>query len=110
MAHGLEGLAIFRVRPRGALVEATVSETIVRSGDRATAGRLLRRVGKAARADHMACAFPARTAELAAARRYGFLRSPGGMLLVARPLAEGLVPDPMDPRSWALTVGDLEVF
>ncbi len=109
-AHGPDGLAIFRVRRRGSLRESTVSEVIVRAGDRATAGRLLRRVGRAARVDHVACAFPIRSVERAAAVRSGFLRSPGGMLLVARPLGDGLVPDPMDLRSWALTVGDLEVF
>ena len=42
----VDGLAIFRVRPRGTLAEATVSETIVRPGGRRAADRLLRSVGR----------------------------------------------------------------
>ena len=106
----VDGVAIFRVRPRGALVEATVAETIVRGGDRRSAGRLLRLVGASARMDHAACSFPRGSSPWAAARRAGFVRVPGGMTLVVNALGHDLEPDPFDLRSWALSLGDLEVF
>jgi GNAT superfamily N-acetyltransferase len=106
----IEGLAVFRVRPRGGLAEATVAETIVRPGGRRTAGKLLRGVGAAARVDHVACSFPRDSSADIAARRLGSLRAPGGMTLVVNPLGHDLDPSPLHLRSWALTVGDLEVF
>ena len=109
--HGhVEGLAIFRTRTRGSLVEATVAETIVRRGDRRAAGRLLRSVGAAARLDHLACSFPPGSSQEHAARRAGFVRVPGGMTLVVNTLGHDLEPDPRDLRSWSLSLGDLEVF
>jgi hypothetical protein len=107
---GLEGLCIFRVRPRGTLVEGTIAETIGPAGDVRAAGRLLRAAGRSAAFDHLTCSFPARSAAHRAARRAGFVRLPGGMILVVNPLGHRLDPDPLELSSWALTVGDLEVF
>lgn len=105
-----EGLAIFRVRARGALAEATVAETIVRPGGRRVAGELLRKVGASARVDHVACSFPPGSSPDLAARRPPSVRAPGGMTLVVNILGHDLDPSPMDIRSWALSAGDLEVF
>ncbi len=104
------GLSIFRVRPRGGLVESTVTETIVPAGDTRVAGKIFRAIGRSAGSDHLACSFPPGSTTLRAARRAGFLRVPGGMTLVVNPLGHHLDPDPLDLASWALTVGDLEVF
>jgi GNAT superfamily N-acetyltransferase len=109
-AGGLRGLAIFRVRPRGALWESTVAEVVVPAGDRRTARRLLRRVAEAAPVDHLTHHAPSRTATARAAAGAGFLPAPGGMALVVRPLRDGVRPDPTELRSWALSLGDLEVF
>jgi GNAT superfamily N-acetyltransferase len=106
----LTGIALFRVRPRGGLCESTVAEVIVRPGDRATARRLLNGVIGAAAVDHLTCHFPSGSIVASAARRMGFLRVPGGLKLVVNRLHEGVQPDPTDLRSWALTLGDLEVF
>jgi GNAT superfamily N-acetyltransferase len=106
----LAGIALFRVRQRGRLWESTVAELIVRPGDVRTAGRLLRRVAGAAAVDHVACSFPSGSAPARAARGSGFLRSPGGPTLTAKALREDLWPDPYERRSWALCLGDLEVF
>ncbi len=103
-------MAIFRVRPRGALVEATVSELITPPGDRAAARRVLGRVARVSRADHVSCSFPSASSAMSAARRAGFLRVPGGMTLVANPLGHELTPDPLLRSAWAPSVGDLEVF
>jgi hypothetical protein len=35
---------------------------------------------------------------------------PGGVTFVIQPLLEEVQPDPTELRSWALTLGDLEVF
>ncbi|MGH2793466.1 MAG: GNAT family N-acetyltransferase, partial [Actinomycetota bacterium] len=106
----VRGLAIFRVRPRGGLWESTLSEMIVPDGDAATARRLLRRVRRASAVDHIACHFAPGATAHAAVKRAGFLTAPRGMTFVVNPLHEGVVPDPHELGSWALSIGDLEVF
>jgi hypothetical protein len=106
----LRGIAIFRVRPREALWETTVSELIVRPGDTAAARRLLRRVRKVARVDHLAGHFHAGSTAASAAKLSGYLRAPRGMMFVVNPLRDGIAPHPTDLDSWALSIGDLEVF
>jgi GNAT superfamily N-acetyltransferase len=106
----LNGVAIFRVRPRGALWETTISELIVRGDDQAAARRLLRRIRGAARVDHLACHFPSGSTSAGAARRSGYVRAPRGMTFVVNPLRGKLTPNPVEQASWALSVGDLEVF
>jgi hypothetical protein len=106
----LAGIALFRLRQRGRLWESTVADVIVRPGDVRTAGRLLRRVAGAAAVDHVACSFPPESEPARAARASGFLRSPGGPTLTAKAVRADLRPDPYERRSWALCLGDLEVF
>jgi hypothetical protein len=108
-AGELAGLAVFRVRPRGRLWESTVAEVLT-GGDPRTARRLLRRVALAARTDHLTFHAPAGSSLGRAARASGFLPSPAGVSLVANPLVEGIRPDPTALGSWALSLGDLEVF
>lgn len=107
---GLRGLALFRVRPRRGLWETMISDLIVGPGDKATARLLVRRVIESAPVDHLSCHFPARTDASRASLSNGFVRAPGGIMLVVNPLRSGLPLDPVDPRSWGLTLGDLEVF
>jgi GNAT superfamily N-acetyltransferase len=109
-AGGLDGIAFFRVRPRGELWESTVAEVIVCPGDVTAARHLLRRVSHAAPVDHLTCHFPSGSTPALGARRSGFLPTPWGMTFVVNPLNEGLHPEPTELRSWALTLGDLEVF
>ena len=106
----LAGVALFRVRPRAGAWEATVAEVLVADGDRRAAGRLLGAVAAAAPVDHLTCHLPAGSAAAAAARRRGFVRAPGGMTLVVKPLRDGIRPDPTRLGSWAVSLGDLEVF
>lgn len=105
-----EGLAIFRVRPRRGLWEATVTELLVSAGDVSAGRRLLRRVARAVAVDHLTCSFPRGSGASGAVRRAGYVRAPGGMTLVTNPLRGKATPDPTDLRSWALSLGDLEVF
>jgi GNAT superfamily N-acetyltransferase len=106
----LQGLAIFRVRPRGRLWESTISDVIVGRGDRSVARRLFREVRRSADVDHLTCTFPTGSVEATVARQAGYVRSPMGMTLVVNALHEGIGPDPQRPDSWALRLGDLEVF
>jgi hypothetical protein len=106
----LRGLALFRVRARGGLWEASVADLIVGRGDAGTAGRLLGAVRRAADVDHVACAMPAGSDGARAARRRGFLPAPGGVTLTTNVLRPPVTPDPTDVGSWAFALGDLEVF
>jgi len=106
----LDGLSIYRVRPRGGRWEATLAELVTRPGDRTVTRETLRAVHRTCHADHVACHFPRGSDAAAAARRAGYVRVPGGMVFVTRPVREKLDPNPMDQDSWALSVGDLEVF
>ena len=106
----LRGLAIFRVRPRGRLWESTIGEIIVPPGDRAMFARLVGRVARAAPVDHLTCRFPVGWREPNVSLRPRLIRVPGGMTFVVNALSEDLSPDPGDPASWALSLGDLEVF
>lgn len=109
-AGRLSGIAIFRIRPRGMLWQCSVAEVIVERGDLHTAKRLLRRAVVAAPVDFVAFRMPSGSTAAQAAARTGFLPTPGSQTLVVNPLREGLRPDPEDRRSWALSLGDLEVF
>ena len=109
-AGALRSLAIFRVRPRGALVEATISELITRTDDVRAARRTLSDVARVSSADHVTCSFPMRSTAMSAARRAAFVRVPGGLTLVANTLGHDLRPDPLALSAWALSAGDLEVF
>jgi hypothetical protein len=101
----LRGLAVFRVRPRAALWEATVAELLVPAGDWHTARRLLRGIANVAPVDHLTLDTRAATAA-----RIRYLRAPGGIAFVVNPLRDGIAPDPTTLRAWALSLGDLEVF
>jgi hypothetical protein len=106
----IDALAIFRVRPRGGLWETTVSELILRPGATSVGRGLLRRVVKAAPVDHLIASFPRRSAAARAALAKGFVRLPGGPILVANVLRQPLDVDPLRTSTWALSLGDVEVF
>lgn len=105
----LRGLAIGRPRRRGKLRELTLSELLVPTGDTRAARWLLANVRRRGGCDHVAAHFSTESSDAAAARRSGFFRAPGGMVLATRVLADL----PLDVRNWAnwrLSIGDLEVF
>jgi GNAT superfamily N-acetyltransferase len=104
------GLVIFRVRPRAALWESTISELIVEPRDKATTRELLRQVNRVASVDHLACHFPSRSITAWGTYSSGFLPSMAGVTLVVNPLNRSLDLDATSLSSWALSLGDLEVF
>src|SRR5690606_8497891 len=99
---GIEaGLAVFRLRRRGAALEAAICELLVPPDDRRTGPALVRQVLRATGADHAVQIGRARPAP-------GTLPVPGqGPTPVWRDLTE----TPMPPaESWALALGDIELF
>ena len=97
-----DGVALFRLRRRGAAVEAVVNDLLVPEGG--DAGPLLRGIGNAG-ADYLL-----RLASTRDLRRWDqrFVRLPRtGPTLVCRPLSTSSVP-PL--ASWALTMGDIELL
>jgi GNAT superfamily N-acetyltransferase len=106
----LRGFAVFRIRSRGSLVEASVTDLFVRPGDRRCAHTLIRAIAAAVPVDHLTCHFPGGTAAASAATRSGFLPTGKGITLAVNELRPGIVPDPASLASWALSLGDVEVF
>jgi GNAT superfamily N-acetyltransferase len=106
----LAGVAFFRVRPRGLLWETTLSDVIVRPGDRRTAGRLIGRAVAASSVHHVTCHFPDRSPQIEGARRHGFLRWRHGEVLVVNPLHPDVAPRAAQINGWSLSLGTLEVF
>jgi GNAT superfamily N-acetyltransferase len=95
------GVVVFRLRRRGAALEAAVCEQIVPAGDDRTAPALIRQVLRETGADHAVQIGRARPAR-------GLLPVPGqGPTLVWRDLTEPVMP-PAD--RWALGLGDIELF
>lgn len=96
-----DGVVIFRVRQRGAALEAAICEQVVPAGDDRTAARLVRRVLRESRADHAVQIGRARVTE-------GRLPVPGqGPTLVWRDVVATDMP-PAD--HFALGLGDIELF
>jgi GNAT superfamily N-acetyltransferase len=106
----LDGIGIFRVRPRGKLREATVTEILVRHGDDRTSRRLLDRVISASHPDHLTYSTPSIGDRWFGPLRWKSLRSPHGIGLVVNALGKDMRPDPTRLGSWALSLGDLELF
>jgi hypothetical protein len=97
-----DGLAVFRLRRRGAALEATMAEMLVPGGALGLARRLLRRVLTGSGADYVLCSgLPGQPAP-------GLLPVPGqGPNLVWRAVCEPEMP----PRAeWHLSLGDIELF
>ena len=95
------GVVVFRLRRRGAALEAAVCEQIVPAGDDRTAPGLVRQVLRETGADHAVQIGRARPSR-------GLLPVPGqGPTLVWRDVSDSVMP-PAD--RWALGLGDIELF
>jgi hypothetical protein len=100
-----DGVCIFRLRRRGAAVEATICDVLLPDGPGRSraAARLLREVSRATGADYLI------------ATRSGATGSSGlvplprqGPLLVHRPVGDPAAARPID--AWRVAMGDLELF
>jgi GNAT superfamily N-acetyltransferase len=96
-----DGVVVFRLRRRGAALEAAICEQIVPPGAETTAARLVRRVLRETGADHAVQIGRPRPTR-------GLLPVPGqGPTLVWRSVTDTEMPPPGD---WALGLGDIELF
>jgi hypothetical protein len=103
---GRVGVAIFHVRRRARLSVAQICELLVEQGDAGVARRLVGAVRRASEAHLVTCVVPSsRAAALCA-----LVRVPGRLTVAANPLHGDLRPDPTQPGSWALSLGDLELI
>jgi hypothetical protein len=106
----LTGLGLGRLRQRGDLVEFTLAEVLHAADDLRSARRVLRAAGRRSGADHIATHVAAGTPTRSALLRCGYVTTERvGLTLTTLPLR----PLPVDPRdlgSWALGLGDVEVF
>ncbi|CAN5846768.1 hypothetical protein BH23ACT1_BH23ACT1_02380 [soil metagenome] len=96
-----DGMVVFRLRRRGAALEAAVCELLVPGGEPQIARSLLRRMLAASGADYaVRLGGPG-------VPRLGYLPLVGqGPTLVARDVAGG----PLLPTAWQLSLGDVELF
>jgi hypothetical protein len=103
-AHGdtARGVAVFRVRRRGAAVEAALCDVLAPGGETPAIRALERAVVRACGADYVI-----RLGASSAAS--GFVRMPGqGPMLTWRAVAAPDVPPALD--AWQLQLGDIELF
>jgi GNAT superfamily N-acetyltransferase len=98
------GIAIFRLRRRGALWFADVCELLAARAS--LARRLLGGVGRAAGADVLCCVLHSR----ALAARCGLLAQLGSIQLTARAIHDPLPLDSGLRSAWALSLGDVELL
>lgn len=95
------GLAVFRLRRRGAATEAALCELLVPGGDSGVTRELLSEILRGSGADYVVRLGPPRPA-------LGFLPVPGqGPTLVWRGVREQVAPE---PDRWDLSLGDIELF
>ncbi len=103
------GLGFGRLRRRARLSEFTLGDVIVRDGDMESARRVLRAARRCG-ADHVAVHASPGTELASQVGRAGYMRVPNhGIGLVANPRAAAPT-GVLDPSSWRLSLGDLEVF
>jgi GNAT superfamily N-acetyltransferase len=96
------GVAVFRVRSRGAAIEAALCDVIVAGGDEAGARALERAVARVSNSDYVIRLGGSSVAT-------GYVRLPGqGPMLTWRDVAAGQQPPQLD--DWQLQLGDIELF
>jgi GNAT superfamily N-acetyltransferase len=104
-----DGLAIFRLRRRGAATEAAVCEMLLPGGDATLHRRLVTRIVRESGADHAVLLGRAGSARRpASALGEGLLQVPGqGPVLVWRAVRQTAPPP---AHAWDLQLGDIELF
>ena len=100
-----DGVAIYRLRPHGRSVQASIVEVFADNADKATS--VIRTVRQSTGAARLSAHFAMTSSAGEALRRERFTRVVHYQTLVVLP-RKGIVPDPTTRSSWRLTAGDLE--
>jgi GNAT superfamily N-acetyltransferase len=110
--HGeLPGCIIFRPNGRFGMKEIVLSELITAEDDRKLASDLIQGMVKTLKADYIIAYFPERSFERDILRKNGFHDLPFQSINFAVNILHGVNGiDPWQYDSWALCLGDLEVF
>jgi GNAT superfamily N-acetyltransferase len=103
---GRAGVAVFRTQRHGRLRVAHIYELLSEQKDRDLSRALVRDVRRVTQSDLVVCAF----SSWRMAARCGLAPAPTAATVAVNPLLDGLEPDPTDPASWALSLGDLELI
>ena len=108
---GLLGCAIFRTNVRFGLREIVLSELLLDHAAQNAGPELLRHLRTAVKADYLIAHFPGGSAHQRLLKDSGFRVVPGQSIdFTVRPLVSDLPRDPLSFDSWALSMGDLELF
>jgi GNAT superfamily N-acetyltransferase len=103
---GRAAMAIFRVQRYRRFSVTHLCELLVERDDRRLTRTLIRAVRQATRSDFVVAAL--RSPVLATS--CGLVRLRHATTITVKPLRTGLTPDPTQPTSWALSLGDLELI
>ncbi|MCH8897978.1 MAG: GNAT family N-acetyltransferase [Chloroflexi bacterium] len=107
----LLGCAIYRTNVRFGLREIVLSELLLDHTAQNAGRELLGRLRSAVKADYLIAHFPSGSAHQRLLQDSGFRVVPGQAIdFTVRPLVSDLPKDPLCFDSWALTMGDLELF
>ncbi len=107
----LLGCAIYRTNVRFGLREIVLSELLLDHTAQNAGRELLGRLRAAVKADYLIAHFPSGSAHQLLLQDSGFRVVPGQAIdFTVRPLVGDLPQDPLCFDSWALTMGDLELF
>jgi len=108
---GLSGCAIFRTNTRFGLKEILVTELLMAEPNEKLCRNLIDQIAAIVRADYLIAHFSEDSFIRHALRRSGFRPVPRmGMDFTTRPLNPEMPVDPRSMQSWALSLGDLELF
>lgn len=108
---GLRGVAICRTNIRFGLKEIILCELLLRQTGQDAGRELLDRLRTSVKADYLIAHFSSGSAYRRLLKNNGFRIVPRqGIEFTARILADDLPRDPLCFDSWALTMGDLELF
>jgi len=108
-AGRLDGIAFYRTNFRAGLREIMIDDLLVREGVADSIKRLLGKLLRRTKTDYVLAHGGEQTPIVRMLRKSGFHKLPRRRItLVARTLADEVVPDPLQASNWSLSLGDLE--
>jgi len=108
-AGRLDGILFYRTNFRAGLREVMIDDLVVREDAEDSVKRLLGKLLRRTKTDYVLAHGSEQTPIVQTLRKSGFHKLPRRRItLVARALADEVVPDPLQASNWSLSLGDLE--
>ena len=105
----LDGVVFYRTNFRSGLREVMIDDLLAREGAADSVKRLLGKLLRRTKTDYVLAHGAEESSIVQTLRKSGFHRLPRRRItLVARTLADEVVPDPLQASNWSLSLGDLE--